>query len=76
MDFEIGREYRFIRAGHGRSERAVFTRFEDGGAVVASEGAATIWEHAEDAWALALSDLRRRGFVIEQEPSAPGGPAA
>lgn len=81
MDFEIDRDYPFVRNDGDRIERAEFTRFDDGSAIVKFDGHATIWENVEDAWELALSDLRGRGFVIESGlagsgTGTPGGPAA
>jgi hypothetical protein len=65
MSFEIGREYAFVRNAQGTPEHATFIRFEDGSAVVDDDGGAVIWEESEDAWQLALSDLRSRGFLEE-----------
>lgn len=62
---EIRKPYTFRRAFNGIIERITFTRFDDGGAYVVGDNEDTFWEESEDAWKLALSDLKARGFIAE-----------
>ena len=59
----IGRTYEFVRVEpDGSLSVAQCTRYDDGSAFVDDAQGATIWEESDEAWKMALADLRRRGY--------------
>jgi hypothetical protein len=64
--FKNGKVYRFVRRERDSLEFANFTKWSDGSVGIEFAKSELVFEATEDAWRLAVEELKRRGFVLHR----------
>ncbi len=65
MEFEVGREYQFVRTVAGKAERVRVIWFGDGSGGLSGDCPLTVWHESPEEWRLVIADLEARGFVLD-----------